>query len=117
VDDEEILVQVGREMLGGLGYEVVGLSSSLDALELFWSQPSRFDLVITDMTMPNMTGAELFQEIRKIRPGMPFIICSGFSEAMTREKAQALGISEFIQKPIAFQQIAPAIRRVLDQKG
>jgi PAS domain S-box-containing protein len=117
VDDEDVLVQVGREMLRGLGYEVVGCTGSLEALELFRSQPERFDLVITDMTMPNMTGVELFREIRKIRPSTPVILCSGFSEAMTREKAQALGVSEFIQKPIVYQQIAPAIRRVLDREG
>ena len=115
VDDEEVLVQVGREMLAGLGYEVVGMTGSLDALELFRARPDRFDLVIADMTMPNMTGIDLLREIMQIRPGMPAILCSGFSETVTHESARALGVNEFVMKPIVFHQIAPAIRRVLDQ--
>lgn len=116
VDDEEVLVQVGREMLTGLGYEVVGRTSSLEALELFRARPDRFDLVIADMTMPNMTGIELFREITRIRPGMPVVLCSGFSETMMHENARAIGVNEFVMKPIVFQQIAPAIRRALGRR-
>ncbi len=115
VDDEEVLVQVGSEMLAGLGYEVVGRTSSLEALDLFRARPDRFDLVITDLTMPILTGIDLVREIRRIRPGMPVILCSGFNETMTREKALELGVDEFILKPIAYRHIAPAIRRVLDR--
>ncbi len=114
IDDEEALVQVGSELLAGLGYKVVGRTSSQEALELFRARPDRFDLVITDLTMPILTGVDLVREIRRIRPGMPVILCSGFNETMTREKAMELGVDEFILKPIVFQHIAPAIRRVLD---
>ena len=95
-------------------YEVVGRTSSLEAFELFRARPDRFDLMIADMTMPNMTGIELTTEIMQIRPRMPVILCSGFSEAMMREQAKAIGVKEFIMKPILFEQIAPAIRRALD---
>jgi CheY-like chemotaxis protein len=115
VDDEEVLVHVGREMLSCLGYEVEGRTSSIDALELFRSHPDRFDLIITDMTMPNMTGSELAQEIMRIRPNMPVILCTGFSELMTREKARAIGVKEFVMKPIVHRQIAAVARRALDQ--
>ena len=116
VDDEEDLVNLGKDMLTGLGYQVVGRTSSLEALELLRSRPDRFDLVITDMTMPNMTGSELAQEIMRIRPGIPVILCTGFSEAITPEKAKALGLREFIMKPIIKNQIAAAISRVLNHK-
>ena len=113
VDDEEVLVEVGMELLAGLGYEVVGRTSSRDALELFRARPDRFDLVIADITMPNMTGIELCGEISRIRPHLPVILCSGFSEALTAEQARTIGVREFIMKPIVLQQLAPAIRRAL----
>jgi CheY-like chemotaxis protein len=103
-------------MISSLGYDIVGKSSSLDALELFRSEADIIDLVITDMTMPNMTGAELAQELRRIRPGIPVILCTGFSEVITPERVKALGIKEFIMKPMVKSQIASAIRRALDQK-
>jgi PAS domain S-box-containing protein len=116
VDDEEVLVQLGKEMLAGFGYEVVERTSSLEALKLFQSRPDRFDLVITDMTMPNMTGTELAKEIMSIRPGIPVILCTGFSETISPEKAKAIGLREFIIKPLLKNQLAAVIRRVLDQK-
>lgn len=116
VDDEEMLVEIGKDMLTILGYEVIERTSSLEALKLFRFNPGRFDLVITDMTMPNMTGIELAQEIIRIRPGLPVILCTGFSEAITQEKAKAIGLKDFIMKPLIKNQIAAAIRRVLDQK-
>jgi CheY-like chemotaxis protein len=116
VDDEEPLVQLGREMLTKLGYEVVGRVSSLEAREVFRSQPDRFDLVITDMTMPNMTGVELAMELMHIRPNIPIILCTGFSETISSEKAKRLGIRQFIMKPLLKHQLAVAIRRALDHK-
>ena len=115
VDDEENLVLLGEVVLTGLGYEFVGKTDSLEALELFRSEPERFDLVITDMTMPNMTGVELAGEIMHIRPDIPVILCTGFSEAITPEKAKAKGLKEFIMKPVVKNQIAEAIRRALDK--
>jgi len=117
VDDEAALVQLATSTLSGLGYDVIGRTSSLEALELFRARPDRFDLVITDMTMPNMTGSELAQQLMRLRPDIPVILCTGFSEAMTQEKARAIGVREFIMKPIVQRQIAEAIRRALDEKG
>ena len=116
VDDEAALVQLATSILSGLGYEVAGRTSSLEALELFRMRPDSFDLVITDMTMPNMTGSELAQELMRLRPDMPVILCTGFSEAITQEKARALGVKDFIMKPIVQRQMAGAIRRALDEK-
>jgi two-component system, cell cycle sensor histidine kinase and response regulator CckA len=115
VDDEDSIVGLGKEILADLGYDVVGTTSSLEALEFFRARPDRLDLVITDMTMPSMTGIELAQEIMRIRPGMPVILCTGFSEAITSEEAKALGLREFIMKPMNVHQFAQVIRRVLDQ--
>ena len=77
-------------------------------------QPDRFDLVITDMTMSNMTGADLAREIMRIRPDVPVILCTGFSEAISEEKAKAMGIRAFVMKPVVRREIAEVIRRVLD---
>ncbi len=102
-------------MLERFGYEVVTRTSSIDALELFRAKPDKFDLVITDMTMPNMTGDTLAKEMMKIRPGIPVILCTGFSEVMPEDKAKALGIREYVMKPILSRDIAKVIRRVLDE--
>ena len=114
VDDEEVLVDLGKNMLSGLGYRVEGRTSSLEALELFRTEPERFDLVITDMTMPNMTGLELAQELMRIRPNLPVILCTGFSELVTAERAKSLGLKEFIMKPVVLRQLAGAVRRSFD---
>jgi PAS domain S-box-containing protein len=116
VDDEEALVNLGEGMLTGLGYKVVGRTSSLEALEHFRARSDRFDLVITDMTMPNMTGIELAQELMLIRPDIPVILCTGFSELITSVTVKSLGIRELIMKPIVLNQIATSIRRVIDRK-
>jgi PAS domain S-box-containing protein len=114
VDDEAFLVEVGQEMLEQLGYEVVATTNSQEALGLFCSQSEKFDLVITDQTMPNMTGSELATKILHIKPDIPIILCTGFSEVITEEQAKALGIREFILKPISRQDMAQAIRKVLE---
>jgi len=115
IDDDPGLVEIGREILGKLGYDVVVKTSSIEALELFREQPDKFDLVITDMTMPNMTGDRLAAELMKIRPDIPTILCSGFSEKMSNEKADALGIKNFLMKPIVMKDLAKTIRKVLDE--
>jgi PAS domain S-box-containing protein len=114
VDDEAILCQVGKQMLENLGYEVTLTSDSLEALKIFRDQPDRFDLVITDMTMPHMTGDKLAQEIMKIRADMPVILCSGFSERITGAQAQSLGIRKFLEKPLSMTILAKTIRETLD---
>jgi PAS domain S-box-containing protein len=115
IDDELVLANMGKQMLERLGYEVVSRTSSIEALELFRAQPDRFDLVITDMTMPNMTGEKLAAEIMNIRPDVPVILCTGFSEVITADKAKAMGIREYVMKPILKRRIAETIRRVLDE--
>jgi two-component system, cell cycle sensor histidine kinase and response regulator CckA len=117
VDDEKPLADLGQQMLENIGYEVVTRTSSIEALELFRHQPDKFDLVITDMTMPNMTGFDLSEELLRIRPNIPIILCTGFSEAIRPEKLRSIGIRELIMKPMATQEIAQAVRRVLDGLG
>jgi len=116
VDDEEVIVQLGMEMLTDLGYEVTGKTSSVDAWELFRSRPDLFDLVITDMTMPDMTGIDLAKNMAHLRPDIPVILCSGFSEEITPERLKAAGIGDFIMKPILKHKIAVAIRCLLDNR-
>ncbi|MBM3324588.1 MAG: response regulator, partial [Calditrichaeota bacterium] len=116
VDDEAALVRIGQQMLERLGYDVTARTSSVEALELFRARPNRFDLVITDMTMPNMTGVELAEELLRIRPDIPMILVTGFSEAVTPEKARRMGIREFIMKPIISRDLSQIIRRVLKQE-
>ncbi|MBN1930875.1 MAG: response regulator [Desulfobacterales bacterium] len=116
IDDEQALVDIGKEILGYLGYKVVAVTSSIQAFDLFKLEPNQFDLVITDMTMPNMTGVMLAEEILKIRSDIPIILCTGFSDVITPEKAQAIGISEFVLKPLVIKDLAEIIRKVLDKK-
>ena len=115
VDDEQILADMGKEMLEYMGYEVVARTGSIEALELFRSRPNRFDLIVTDMTMPNMTGDDLAKKILQIRPDMPIIICTGFSEKLSAEKSKSIGIREFVMKPFVLQSFAETVRRVLDE--
>lgn len=114
IDDEVALLDIGQQMLDRLGYHVTTKSSSLEALELFQAKPDQFDLVITDMTMPNLTGDKLAQEMLFIRPDIPVILCTGFSHLITEEKAKRIGIKEFVFKPIAINELARTIRNVLD---
>jgi len=114
IDDEEALAEVGKGILEYLGYEVTVRTSSLEALELFKAKPEHFDMVITDMTMPNMTGAELSQELMKIRPNIPIILCTGFSHIISEEKAREIGIRAFVMKPLITKDLAETVRRVLD---
>ena len=113
VDDEAALVELGDIMLTSLGYHVTSRTSSIEALELFRARPHDFDLVITDMTMPNMRGNDLARKLLKIRPDIPIIVCTGFSEMITEEKAKALGIRRLVMKPIFTKDIARVIREVL----
>jgi len=114
VDDEEDLVDMAQQMLERLGYSVVAKTSSLEALEVFKAQPDQFALVITDQTMPHMTGADLAKELMRIRPDIPIILCTGFSEVISAEEAKTLGIREFVMKPFATREIAEITRHVLD---
>jgi PAS domain S-box-containing protein len=114
IDDEEPLTDMGKIMLESLGYDVVAQTSSVEALELFKAQADRFDLVITDLTMPHMTGENLAKELMQIRPDIPIILCTGFSARIDETKAMAMGIRAFISKPILKHEIAEIIRAVID---
>ncbi len=117
VDDEEEIVEMLEKMLAYFGYQITTKSSSEEALKLFRSAPNHFDLVITDQTMPKITGVELTQKVREIRPDIPVILCTGFSELITKEKLETLGIKEYIMKPIHCKEMAGIIRNVLDEKS
>ncbi len=113
VDDEPVLIEIGGQILRHLGYEVECVADSNEALKIFKKAPGKFDLVITDMTMPNMTGDVLAREVLKIKPGIPIIMATGFSEIMTEEKAKQVGINDFLMKPLVIRDLAVTIRKVL----
>ncbi len=113
VDDEESLTESGQELLESLGYSVISATKSLEALELFTNNPDAFDLVITDQTMPGMTGMELSEKLLAVRPDIPIILCSGFSEAITPEKLRTIGIRAIMTKPFVKRDMAQCIRNVL----
>jgi len=115
VDDEVQIVRMEQQMLERLGYHATVRTSSIEALEAFRAVPEKFDLVITDMTMPNMTGVELAKKIIEIRPDIPMIICTGFSEKISEHKAITMGIRGYVMKPVVKSELAKKIREVLDQ--
>jgi signal transduction histidine kinase len=114
VDDEKLLTQMGQQMLIRLGYHVTALTSSESAWEAFQNAPDHFDLVITDMTMPRMTGLDLARKMLSQRPDLPVILCSGMRGDITPDTVSACGVRELITKPVTMQKMAEAIRRVLD---
>ena len=115
IDDEEQIVSMEQQMLENLGYEVTARTDSNEALKEFSEKPQNFDLVITDMTMPHMTGDELAKKLLDIKPDIPVILCTGFNEDITEEKALAMGIQKFVMKPVIKNDLATTIRTVLDQ--
>jgi PAS domain S-box-containing protein len=116
VDDETALADVGARILEGLGYHVVGKSNAIEALETFRQEPRRFDLVISDLTMPYMTGFQLAEKIKQIKPGTPIILCSGFTSHATKKQTKDSGVNDFVTKPINKNQLARVVRKVLDSK-
>ena len=117
VDDEMALVDIGREMLESLGYEVVARTSSVEALEAFRFQPDKFELILTDQNMPNLTGMELAEKALQVRPDVPIILCTGFSEIVSYSKVRDLGIKEIIMKPILKRQLAESLHKALASRG
>ncbi len=101
-------------MLGHLGYKVTIMTNSVEALDLFKARPDDFDLVITDQTMPKMSGTELAKELLKIRPNLPIILCSGYSAQVTDEDVLGIGIHAFCMKPIEIKHLATIARETLD---
>ena len=116
IDDEESIVDIGHFMLKSFGYNVVVQHGSIEGLQAFEQEPHSFDLVITDQTMPHMTGYDLAQKIMNIRPDIPIILCTGYSETVSEEQANALGIKAFVMKPLNWNNIAKTVRRVLDNR-
>ncbi|MFH2093770.1 MAG: PAS domain S-box protein, partial [Pseudomonadota bacterium] len=117
VDDEEMVVTLYEDMMAFLGYRITATPSSQEALRLFEADPAAFDLVITDLTMPHMTGDELSKKMIRIRPDIPIIMCSGQSNCLTIEERKQMGIRQFLMKPIILDHLAFAIRDVLDAKA
>jgi len=116
IDDELSLVDMGKKLLESLGYDVVTRTSSIEALELFKARSDNFDLVITDMTMPKMTGDKLAEELLRIKPDIPIILCTGFNSMIDEDKTKAMGIRAFVFKPILKRDIAETIRKVLHKE-
>jgi PAS domain S-box-containing protein len=114
VDDEEMLVEIAQTMLENLGYHVTGVTDSLNALTLFRQNPGAFDLIVTDQTMPAMTGCSFAKEVKKVREDLPIILCTGLMEAVAEEQARQSGIEEFLVKPYVIGELSRTIRKVLD---
>jgi two-component system cell cycle sensor histidine kinase/response regulator CckA len=115
VDDEKLVVDAVKEMLDCLGYRVTAKTSSVDALELFKREADRFDMVITDLIMPELTGLEMAKEILKNKPGIPLMVFTGFSERIDEKEAKAIGIDAVLKKPLLMRELAQKIRNVLDK--
>jgi CheY-like chemotaxis protein len=113
VDDERVLVALAEETVAELGYEPVGFDSSVAALRAFRAEPKRFDLVLTDETMPDLMGTELACEIRRLRPDIPIILASGYSGTQLNERAQAAGVTDVLRKPLVRRDIAESVARAL----
>ena len=114
VDDESEIINMGRRMLEPLGYRVTVCSDSREALSLIEADPTAYDLIITDQTMPHMTGAELAVKLLALRPELPIILMTGHSDVLTPESTRQIGIRELLTKPIMMRQLNGAIRRQLD---
>jgi CheY-like chemotaxis protein len=113
VDDEPALVAFAEETLAELGYEPVGFGSSVAALEAFRAESGRFDLVLTDETMPDLTGTELARKFRQLRPAISIVLMGGYTDAQLRERAQAAGVIEALRKPLVRRDIAEPVARAL----
>jgi CheY-like chemotaxis protein len=115
VDDEPMILKLGQRMLERQGYTVESRASGTDALECFKQDPERFDLVVTDMTMPGVRGDKLAEEVMAFRRDIPVILCTGYSKHISEERAAELGIRAFVTKPLTQQELANTVRRVLDK--
>lgn len=114
VDDEAVIVRMEEQMLTRMGYSVTTRTSSLEALQAFRANPGKFDLVMTDLTMPNMTGIQLADEMRKIRPKIPVVICTGYSARLNNEMIEELNLQGLLVKPVIKKDLAITIRNALD---
>jgi CheY-like chemotaxis protein len=116
IDDEEDVLEMMHSMIEKLGYQVISRNNSIEALDTFRSHPRQFDLVITDQTMPEMTGLELVEQLIQIRPDIPVILCTGYMEMIAEDSAGSLGVGKYVMKPVRISDISVKIRNLLDQK-
>jgi signal transduction histidine kinase/ActR/RegA family two-component response regulator len=116
VDDDPALAAMGERLLEKLGYRVEVSTQSHEAFEAFYQAPHRFDIVVSDYIMPNMTGLQLAGKIKEIRADIPIIMCTGFSESVNKNNFKSLGIDGFFMKPIVIKQLARLVRKLLDEK-
>jgi CheY-like chemotaxis protein len=116
IDDEEDVLEMMHSMIKKLGYQVISRNSSIEALDTFRNHPRQFDLVITDQTMPEMSGLELVDQLIRIRPDIPVIVCTGYTEMIAEDTAGSLGIGAYVMKPVRISDISVKIRKLLDQK-
>jgi CheY-like chemotaxis protein len=116
VDDDPLLAHLGQAMLTSLGYEVMACTSGNEALQVFQQTPQSFDLVITDQTMPHMSGETLIRALRRIRPDIPIILCTGYSSSIDASKARGQGIEAFLMKPLSIDTLAPIVQRLLARR-
>lgn len=117
VDDEPALLKMMSKMLKRFGYEPVCFASSKEALLMYVEDPQAYDLVVTDQTMPNIPGSSLLQELKRLRPELPVIICTGYSDSIDPAKAKTLGADKLLYKPLSQEVLAHAIREALDLPG
>jgi len=117
VDDEKLLAEMVQEILTKLGYDVTAVSSSREALEVFRRRPEAFDLLVTDQTMPHMTGEMLIREVRAVRADIPCILCTGYSDMINDERLAGLEKTKFIMKPYEIKDLATAVKKLIDAAG
>ena len=117
VDDDEVVVRMEKRMLENLGYKIEAVTNGREALRIFSEKKEDYDLVITDMTMPGLTGVDLARQLLVLRPDLPIIICTGFSDRLDENIAREIGIREYVSKPIVLKQFAGVIRKVLDESN
>jgi CheY-like chemotaxis protein len=115
VDDEVSITKWAKDMLEELGYMVVIFTNGPEALQAFKQEPDRFDVLVTDQTMPGMTGELLARQVMSIRPGFPVILCSGFSYTMNEEKSLAMGLRAYLTKPVSMSDMAKALQIALER--
>lgn len=116
IDDENAIVEILRQMLGSLGYNVTATTNPYEALEMFSAHPDQFDLIVSDLTMPQLTGDRLAKEMLAVRSDIPVVVCTGFNSALTEDRAREIGIRKVLLKPVTRKQMTQAIREVLDEK-
>ncbi len=114
VDDEKLLIDIGKELLEGLGYTVETRASSIDAYEAFRANPGKYDLIVTDMTMPKLTGEKLANKIHELVPAVPVILCTGYSTRLNTERLKSMGVKQVLMKPVTLAELASAVRTTLD---